>query len=322
MSKVIIKLLLIFFISACSRSLSPSLTTQPKIQTGNLPEGTMEVTIPYLSNCTHSLDQLLQFNPDEPMIILAHGCNGSAGKFLALANVFAFHGQQTVCFNYNDRDSMMTSSAQFIRAVRALREHMNNPKITVIAHSQGGLVARKALIQERTEASQWEQDIQLHLITISSPFAGISAAKYCGSNVALFLSLGASIPICQMITGDKWSEIHHSSDFIQQPGTLIDPVDYYLKIVTDERESCLYQNEAGECIENDYIFTVEEQYFTKVDIDPLLVNVEVDAGHMEIVGDENIIPTKLINILQKQGIMNPTPPASKKELVQLLETLY
>lgn len=36
---------------------------------------------------------------------------------------------------------------------------------------------------------------------------------------------------------------------------------------------------------------VVEITIPQVDIDPLSVNVAVDAGHMEIVGDENIIPS-------------------------------
>jgi len=253
---------------------------------------------------------------------MVHGCNGSVGNFLALANVFSFHGQQTLCFNYNDRDSMMTSSAQFIEAIQTLLDHMNIPAITIIAHSQGGLIARKALIQERVESSQWNQEIKLSLITISSPFAGISAAKHCASTASLVLSLGMSIPICQMISGDKWYEITHASDFIQNPGTLIDPVTHYLKIVTDEKGTCLYKNEKGECIEDDYLFSTDEQYFSKVDSDPIVINIEINSGHMEIVGDENIIPTKLISILQKQGIMNPTPPEAQKELAHILRELY
>jgi hypothetical protein len=37
-------------------------------------------------------------------------------------------------------------------------------------------------------------------------------------------------------------------------------------------------------------------------MDKRLPNIEVKAGHMEIVEDENIIPTKLINILQSRAL--------------------
>lgn len=322
MFKRIISLLLCFSICGCSLAAAPATQPFPTIDKQNLPVPATETVIRYLSNCTHPEDQILEFNPDEPMIVLVHGCNGSVGKFLALANVLAFHGQQTVCFSYDDRDSMMTSSAQLVEALQQLVDHMNSPELTVIAHSQGGLIARKALIQERPEAVKWNHDLTIRLITISSPFAGIEASKHCASTVSLVFSFGLTIPVCQLISGDKWYEITHASDFIQYPGALVDPVTGYLKIVTDERGNCLYEDEKGECLEDDYLFSLEEQYFQKVDSDPNLTNIEVKAGHSEIVGDENIIPIKLITILQEQGIMKPTPPEAQRELAQVLRDLY
>jgi hypothetical protein len=44
--------------------------------------------------------------------ILVHGCFGSAGRFRPLAQVYAFQGQQTACFSYNDRNRLFTSKAQ------------------------------------------------------------------------------------------------------------------------------------------------------------------------------------------------------------------
>jgi len=320
--KILLIALLIISNNGCSRYTSPNPQVYPQLQSQRLPEPTMDITIPHLSNCTHEDDRRLRLNGDEPVTVLVHGCKGSAGKFLALANVFAFHGQQTVCFSYNDRDRMMDSSAQLIDALKTLISRMNNKTVTVIGHSQGGLVARKAFIQGREEGSGWQTDARFRLVTISSPFAGVSASEHCGSQTLTNVTLGIIIPICQMISGDKWFEITSASDFIRNPGTLIQKVDEYTKIVTDERDSCRRRSGSGQCIEDDYVFSVVEQYYIKIDSDPLVDNVEVKAGHNEIVGDENSAPTKLLSILQDRGILATTPPNFRKQFAVVLKQLY
>lgn len=308
--------------NGCSRFTASGPQRFPQLQSQRLPVPTMDMTIPHLSNCTHEGDRTLRLNGDEPVTVLVHGCNGSAAKFFALANVFAFHGQQTVCFNYNDRDSMMDSSALLIDTLKKLISRMNNKTVTVIGHSQGGLVARKAFIQERKEGSVWHTAARFRLVTISSPFAGVYASEHCGSQTLTNVTLGVIIPICQMISGDKWFEITSASDFIRNPGTLIQKVDDYTKIVTDERDSCRRRNAGGQCVEDDYVFSVAEQYYLKVDSDPLVDNVEVKAGHMEIVGNENSPPTLLFSILQDRGILAPTPPEYRKQFAVVLQQLY
>jgi len=308
--------------SGCSRFATSSPQSYPQLQSQHLPAPTMDINIPHLNNCTHEDDRTLQLNEEEPVTVLVHGCDGSAGKFLALANVFAFHGQQTVCFNYNDRDSMMDSSAQLIRALDELISRMNNKNVTVIGHSQGGLVARKAFIQEREDGLSWHTAAQFRIVTISSPFAGVFASAHCGSKTLTNVTLGAIIPICRMISGDKWFEITSASDFIRNPGTLIQKVEDYTKIVTDERDSCRRRNAGGQCVEDDYVFSVAEQYYLKIDADPLADNVEVKAGHTEIVGDEDTPPTKLLSILQERRILATTPPQYLKQFALVLQQLY
>ena len=54
--------------------------------------------------------------------MLVHGCRGSAGHFRALAQLYAFHGQQAVCFAYDPGDSLVKASGELITALdRALR---------------------------------------------------------------------------------------------------------------------------------------------------------------------------------------------------------
>jgi len=295
----------------------------PELQTidqARLPIPNLDLNIPGLGSCTDNPDRTLHVNSQQPMTVLVHGCFGSSGLFRGLAQVLAFHGQQTACFTYNDRDSMMVSSAQLNVALDKLAQKMDSKRVTVIGHSQGALIARKSLINERPDPIA-NQDLSVRLVTVSGPFSGIASANQCGNPVTRIMTLGLIAPLCKIVTGDKWSEITYNSAFILQPGTLHKQVRDYLKIVTDEHGSCRVM-EGGKCIKSDEIFSLEEQRNAIIDHDPIAKIVEVKAGHVEIVGDKRIAPVKLIAVLQQNGIINPTEPERIASLNSLLERLY
>jgi hypothetical protein len=253
--------------------------------------------------------------------VIAHGCFSSAGLFRSLAEVFAFHGQQAVCFDYNDRASLAASSQELVTAIGTLSRHLPQARISVIGHSQGGLIARRAFTDAQGDRPGMA-NTAIGLTTISAPFGGIEAAAHCGSTALAWLSLGLVKPVCQLITGSKYAEIPPGSEFISHPGRLIPAVTRHLKIVTDETGTCRRYGERGVCIEDDYVFSLAEQAQPAVDADARLAEVLVKAGHVEIVGDAVTAPEKLIAILQQQGILNTTPPELKRSLAQLLERLY
>ena len=57
----------------------------------NLPEPDFSANITGLSSCTNSHDKTIRLNSNEPVIVIVHGCFGSAALFRSLAQVFAFH---------------------------------------------------------------------------------------------------------------------------------------------------------------------------------------------------------------------------------------
>lgn len=291
-----------------------------RIDQGRLPDANTSLNIPGLGPCTDNPDRALHLNAQQPVTVLVHGCFGSSGLFRGLAQVLAFHGQQSACFTYNDRDSMLRSSAQLNAALEQLGQKMEDKRVTVIGHSQGALVARKALVADRPDAIS-NRDLKLRLVTVSGPFAGIASASQCGNPLTRLLTLGLIAPMCQIVTGDKWSEITYNSPFIMQPGALHAQVDGYLKVVTDERGTCRRLKD-GACVESDEIFSLDEQRNAIVDGDPLVKIVEVKAGHVEIVGDQRVAPSKLITVLQQNAIIEPTQPERRAELQLLLTQLY
>ena len=313
-------LILLIMLTGCASVPGYQPDPQPR-EAGRLPEPDLAIVIPGLGPCTDAADRTLRLNSRQPVTVLVHGCEGSAGRFRSLAQLYAFHGQQAVCFSYDDRDSLMVSSAQLIAALDGLAAHMHNPGLSVLGHSMGGLVTRKAL--ERDRPDHWQRNgVNLQLMTISAPLAGIGMAEFCGYTAAQWLSFGVVPGICRIVTGDNWYEITSSSDFIRRPGPLLPTVQKYLKVVTDERDTCRRRSPGGVCLESDYVFSLGEQYQPVVDGYPQLANVEVKAGHVEIVGDRNVVPRKLLDILQQQGMLAPTPPERRTAVERLLAELY
>ena len=288
-----------------------------------LPPADVNLSIAGLGPCTDNPDRTLHLNSQQPVTVLVHGCRGSTGNFRALAEVMAFHGQQTACFTYNDRASLMVSSGQLSNSLDTLTGQMRNKEVTVVGHSQGALIARKALVAERPDPMR-DSAAKLRLVTISGPFSGIASAQECGKPSALMmvLTLGLVKPLCRIVSGDKWFEITSASDFIRQPGALLGQVQTHLKIDTDERDTCRRFDSAGICLESDYVFSLEEQFQLPVDATPGLKKIQIKAGHVEIVGDQRVAPVKLIAVLQQNGILNPTEEKRSAAFNRLLAKLY
>lgn len=284
--------------------------------------GAKSTQIAGLVACADEGPDVLDIDPDRPLVLFVHGCNGSAGRFRALAEVFEAHGQQTICFSYDDRESLADSSGRLAAAIEELRGHLRHRDLTILGHSQGGLVARRALIAERPDRVAAGDDHEFRLVTVSSPFNGIAASSDCASVVLHVLTLGVSVGLCAAIAGAKWNEIHDEAAFVREPGTLVDVVSGYVKVVTDERGTCRRYDADGECVEGDFVFSVPEQYNTAIDTDRRVTNLEVKAGHVEIVGDEGTPPVKLIGILQSEGVLAETPPERRAEIAALLRRLF
>ena len=280
------------------------------------------VQINGLRPCSASADTTLHIDHNKPVIILTHGCLDSAARFKALGEVFAFQGQQAICFTYNDRDSLLKSASELTDALQQLNERQSNKKITVIAHSQGGLIARKALTTQHAKTEWEENPPPIDLVTISAPFAGIEAANHCGSKTWRTVSLGLVSSICWLISGDKWFEITDASEFIQNPGALLPNLQHHLKIDTDEQNSCRTFGPDNRCLESDFVFHLNEQHLKPIDQPTEVKRIEIKAGHTEIVGDFQTPPKKLIAALQQEGIMNKTTADKKEALKTLLSRLY
>jgi hypothetical protein len=274
-----------------------------------------------LAACSPNQPPVQEIDPDAPLVLLVHGCYSSGGRFRSLADVFELHGQQTLCFNYDDRNSLQESAEQLRVGLRGLQRHMRDKHVTLVGHSQGGLIARVAL-SGPAPLEHGDSLPRYRLVTVSSPFAGIRAASDCGSLAMHVLTLGISAAACQVVTGSDWNEIHPRAELVRNPLRLWPTVTSHLAVVTDERTSCRHYGPTGECEKSDFVFEVTEQSNPRLLEDPRVKTVQIEAGHVEIVGESGIRPDKLVDTLQRHGILAPTPPERRQALLLLLRTLF
>ena len=317
MNRIATLITVLGFLSGCaSREAMNAVDLDP----GHLSPPNITLDIPGLGPCTDNPDRSLRLDSSQPINVLVHGCFGSSGQFRGLAQVLAFHGQQSACFTYDDRAKLADSATDLRGALKQLAAQSRIPQITVIGHSQGALVARKSLT-ESSLAPLPDHPAKLRLVTISGPFAGIEAARTCGRAWLYPLTAGLVPLSCYLVTGPKWADITYSSSFIREPGPLAPQVIDHLKIDTDERGACR-RHEGGRCVEDDNVFSLAEQRNSLVESGSRVRRVEVNAGHVEIVGDKRVAPTKLIAILQNQGVLRPTAPERVSAFSVLLSQIY
>lgn len=268
-----------------------------------------------IGDCAEPERTDLTLDPERPLVVLVHGSHSSADSFRALTQMFALHDQQTVCFRYPNRDSLTASAARLRRGIARLSQALRQPEILVFGHSQGGLIARAALAS-REVASSWGDDStarplpagDYRLVTVSSPFGGIRAARNCGSIPYHIASFGVSLIVCRAISGAKWNEIHPRSRMVTKPRTLDPMVREHLTIVTDERDTCRrYSLDGTRCLQDDFVFSLAEQRNRRIERDDRVVESSIAAGHIEVLGGRGE-PQKLLRALQRHGLLRPKLP--------------
>lgn len=274
-----------------------------------------------LKKCANSKDNSIQISPDMPVTILVHGCFSSAGKFRALADVYNLNEQQAVCFEYNDRDDLEVVSGNLAQAINELAVSIPDQTINIIGHSQGGLISRRSLIANRNDNIRVEAH-DIHLTTISSPFNGITASSHCGIEPLRIFSFGMVDLICYAVTGNKYRQITPSSYFVNHPGDLVPSVTEHLLIKTDEEKSCRTFDNTGHCIEDDFVFSLDEQSNPMTDKPTNVKALTVKAGHVEIVGNETYAPTKLLKILYDNHLLHLNNENVEYEISHIINRVY
>ncbi|CAH0529151.1 esterase/lipase family protein [Vibrio hippocampi] len=285
-----------------------------------LAQETIVVQDKAITQCDAS-DSLASIEPNQPLVLIVHGCFASAQQFKALAGVYEHLGVQTACFEYDDRRGLDAVANELVQSINRLSPILDEQRLTVIAHSQGGLIARKAHAQVADRAENIDHN-NIELVTISSPFNGIEASSHCGIGWLRVASLGIVDGICYLVTGAKYLDIPPQADFINQPEPLITQLQRHLLIKTDETETCRTRNSQGQCVKDDYVFSLQEQTQSKVDDSQVSTPLVVHAGHAEIVGSESVVPWKLIEVLQQQKVMPEPKEGERATFTSMVEAIY
>jgi pimeloyl-ACP methyl ester carboxylesterase len=306
-------LLLLLILAACARPPAPAL------RFGRDGE---RVSLGAIGSCSEP-ERVKAIDPAAPLVVLVHGCNASQGRFRALAELFELHGQQTLCFRYDDRRRLGDVAHELRAVLHDLAGRLARSELTLLGHSQGGLVARAALAgAHEPPLATRGAPLAVSLVTVSAPFNGIEAASDCGARWLHALTLGTTLAVCRAVAGPKWRDIHPHAGMVERPGKLSARVGSHLEIRTDERNTCRQFGSDGRCLRADYVFSVREQNNTRISADGRVTPDLVAAGHAEIVGKDDSPPRKLLGVLQEHGVLAPTPPDKLIALEALLRRLF
>lgn len=117
-------------------------------------------------------------------ILCIHGLGGHRQNFLPLRALLWVHGRRRVySVGYDHRAPLEESALELARAAEEIaeRNELGSRKLTVVAHSMGGIVARLALFD-----AGFRQRVE-HLVTLATPHQGTLAARFLATPRALDL---------------------------------------------------------------------------------------------------------------------------------------
>jgi pimeloyl-ACP methyl ester carboxylesterase len=112
-------------------------------------------------------------------VVFVHGMAGDPSNFYAMRAFFSVVGRRrTYAVDLSqcvDVRAMADVVAAFVREVRAVNRLTDGAKVDVVAHSQGGLATRQALLDPDLAA------LVGTVVTLGTPHAGTHAARYAGT---------------------------------------------------------------------------------------------------------------------------------------------
>lgn len=219
--------------------------------------------------------------------VVVHGINPDHSDLDPLTRDLAGRGYAVVRFVYDDSERLHRSAARLRSALAGLRREANPRALQVVAHSMGGLVARRALTQdplpappESPEAAQGRVPALqggATLVTIASPFGGFGSANFAR------LDLGLGRPV--------YRDLGSGAKFIRQPGQLAPGVTH-VKVETDEADKVLPSGASDDTVGQ------KSQTQSRVDEEARIV-YRVDRGHVGAVNQAGRLPGEVRGILTR-----------------------
>lgn len=157
----------------------------------------------------------------ERTAVLVHGINPDHADLDALAGDLHARGYTVLRFVYDDSDRLDASAGQLARGIEALATERGIKRLAVVAHSMGGLVARRALTPRH---GLGPLGLQVEFMSVASPFGGFGSANWS----RLDFGLGRKV----------FHDLGSRAKFIREPGELLPGVTH-TKVETDEHNRTL-----------------------------------------------------------------------------------
>ena len=155
-------------------------------------------------------------DPNRPMVVLVHGLDCNRANWYPMAELLVDEGYQVAYFTYASDGPLEESAELLTREMGALRERFPEMSLNVLAHSMGGLVARRYV-----EGDDYAGGVR-HLILLGTPNLGSRWAAY-----RLALEVQEHYNLWRR---DKdWSPTWMITDGLGEAGRDLKPDSYFLK---------------------------------------------------------------------------------------------
>ncbi len=121
-----------------------------------------------------------RFGADETVVVLVHGLDEPGGVWSDLAPALAERGHAVVRFSYPNDQHPADSAVLLVAALERLRTSNGAERVSLVAHSMGGLVSREALTRDGlyggSGAGSETRPAVVRLVTVATPHAGSALA--------------------------------------------------------------------------------------------------------------------------------------------------
>jgi alpha-beta hydrolase superfamily lysophospholipase len=127
---------------------------------------------------------VVPFDATRPVVVLVHGWDPEPGQMDPLGVELGRRGYSVVRWHWDWRANMEQCAEAFARGMQQLVAEQRLPALRIFTHSQGSLIARRALTTERSVTLAGS--VPIRLVSLAAPFGGFLSANgtyfYCAGS--------------------------------------------------------------------------------------------------------------------------------------------
>ncbi len=116
------------------------------------------------------------YDPEKIPLLLIHGANGGPGDWLPVLKHLDRQHFAPWFHAYPSGMRLAAVSDELVRALAYLVARYDVPKLAIVAHSMGGLVARSFVLKWRQRYPEQANRI-VYVMTVNTPFGGMDSAR-------------------------------------------------------------------------------------------------------------------------------------------------